>query len=99
MRIHWGLFGATLATIAFFAGRGSMAGGTESKLDSLAFLAGSWERKVGNVTMEEHWTRPSGGCMMGMMRQVTDGRVSVREFILLEESEEGMRMTVKHARL
>ena len=85
-----------LVSLGVFMSRSSIADKTESKLDSLAFLAGSWERRVGNTTMEEHWTRPSGGCMMGLMRQVSDGRTQIREFLLLEETDSGIVMTVKH---
>ena len=74
----------------------STADRADPKLEGLSFLAGSWHRQNGNTVMEEHWTAPSGGCMMGMMRQVTEGKVGVREFILLEEGEDGIRMSVKH---
>ncbi len=86
----------TMVLVGFFIGRMSMAGAPESKLDQLGFLAGSWERQVGNTRMEEHWTLPAGGCMMGLMRQVTDGKTGIREFLLLEETDAGIIMTVKH---
>jgi hypothetical protein len=68
----------------------------QSQMDKLAFIAGAWERSAGKTRNEELWTPPSGGCMMGLMRQLTDGKVSVREYILIEETHEGILMSVKH---
>ena len=33
---------------------------------------------------------------MGLMRQITDGKTGIREFLLLEETDSGIVMTVKH---
>src|SRR5687768_5588828 len=96
MRLNKLVVVGLLVVAAFLVGRGSMATSPGSKLEQLGFLAGSWEWQVGNTTMEEHWTHPAGGCMMGLMRQVTDGKPGIREFLLLEETDAGMVMTVKH---
>src|SRR5206468_2932453 len=78
---------------------GAFAGGRQGpkalKVESLAFMAGAWEKSDGAVSMEEHWTAPQGGCMMGMFRQV-NGDKKLREFEVIEESPEGMIMTIKH---
>jgi hypothetical protein len=65
------------------------------KAESLAFMAGAWERTEGTVKMEEHWTAPNAGCMMGMFRQV-NGDKKLREFEVIEETPEGVIMTIKH---
>jgi hypothetical protein len=75
-----------------FGGRGQEK---PLKVESLAFMTGAWERTEGGVKMEEHWTAPLGGCMLGMFRQV-NGERKLREFEIIEETPEGVVMTIKH---
>ncbi|HWW62811.1 MAG TPA: DUF6265 family protein, partial [Thermoanaerobaculia bacterium] len=57
--------------------------------DLPSWMAGSWQLKTGDVTMEEHWTSPGGGVMLGMHRDVTkDGRTSF-EFLRIEKKKDG----------
>lgn len=66
------------------------------KVAQLAFMTGSWERQQGTTKMEEHWTTPVAGCMMGMFRQVAGDKTAVREFEVIEETPNGVIMTIKH---
>ncbi|HVS02327.1 MAG TPA: DUF6265 family protein, partial [Thermoanaerobaculia bacterium] len=58
-------------------------------LADLAWMTGSWEGTSGEVRMEEHWTAPAGGLMVGMHRDVGEGR-SFFEFLRLEETAAGI---------
>jgi len=92
--------GLAFAAVAICAAGVSAAFGRRGqdkplKVDSLAFMAGEWERTEGAAKMEEHWTAPLGGCMMGMFRQVNGDR-KLREFEVIEETSDGVVMTVKH---
>ena len=53
-------------------------------LDSLDWIAGSWYGATGGVEMEEHWTRPKGGSMIGIHRDVANGRTVSFEFLRIE---------------
>jgi hypothetical protein len=66
------------------------------KVEQLAYMTGSWDTTRGNSHLEEHWMAPAGGCMMGMMRQTTDGKTGIREYEIIEETPEGILMTFKH---
>ena len=46
--------------------------------------------------LEERWNPPLGNSMTGTMRWVKDGKASLYEFLLLEESEAGLRLHVRH---
>lgn len=59
--------------------------GVPAKVDSLAWLAGSWQCRRGAVLVEEHWTRPAGETMLGMGRTLKDGRTAEFEFLRIEE--------------
>ena len=58
--------------------------------DSLAWMAGTWEGAQGNVQMEETWTRPHGRTLLGVHRDVKDGRTVGFEFLRIEETPEGL---------
>ena len=59
-------------------------------LSSLAWMAGSWEGEAGGVEMEEHWTAPKGGVMLGLHRDVRPERPAFFEFLRIVETEDGV---------
>ena len=59
-------------------------------LTDLAWMAGRWTGEEEGVKMEEYWTEPGGGVMVGLHRDVfPDGKVFF-EFLILEARENGM---------
>ena len=68
----------------------------DMKIEQLAWMAGAWEHRDGANVLEEHWMAPSGGCMMGIMRQSNNGKVNIREFEVIEETPEGLSFTLSH---
>src|SRR5437763_12237846 len=97
MRKNWLLAGSALMVVgamAVPAGRGRED--RPLRVASLGFMAGSWQAQQGEIRMEEHWTAPAAGCMMGMFRQVRGATTSVREFEIIEETTDGVVMTIKH---
>jgi hypothetical protein len=54
-------------------------------LDRLAWLAGSWTGGEGDTVMEEHWTTPAGGMMVGLHRDLRPGRRAFFEFLRIVE--------------
>lgn len=54
-------------------------------LQSVAWLAGSWACDYRGALIEEHWTAPSGGTLMGMSRTVRDGKTREWEFLRIEK--------------
>jgi hypothetical protein len=53
-------------------------------LHSLSWLEGRWTGQDDGVDMEEHWTSPSGGGLLGMHKDVKDGRMVSFEFLRIE---------------
>ena len=41
-----------------------------ARLESLRWMTGCWEQKGIRATVEEHWTRPAGGAMLGLGRTI-----------------------------
>lgn len=59
----------------------SATGGDLRPLHELAFLAGNWVGESGQVEMEEIWTEPKGGVMLGLHRDVAPGKAAFFEFL------------------
>jgi hypothetical protein len=57
---------------------------------SLTWLAGSWSGESGGLEMEEHWTSPLGGALLGMHRDVKNGRMVEFEFLRIDASGEAV---------
>ena len=57
-------------------------------LADLAWMAGSWQGVTEGVEMEEHWTAPKGGSMIGIHRDVAKGRTMSFEFLRIEMQKE-----------
>jgi len=58
----------------------------ETGLTPLAFLAGGWRTANGPVTVEEHWTSPEAGSMLGCGRMMRDGETVLFEFLRIEQN-------------
>jgi len=59
-------------------------------VEPLAWMAGAWSFTTGTQTSEEHWLAPAGGAMLGMNRDVRDGKMADFEFMRIEASAEGV---------
>ena len=58
-----------------------------TSLEDLLWLAGYWAASAGGTTMEEVWTEPAGGVMLGLHRDVTAGRPAFFEYLRIEQRE------------
>ena len=61
--------------------------GPAAKPAALAWMAGSWSGTKDGVASEEHWTTAEGGMLVGMHKDVRDGRAISFEFFRIVEEE------------
>lgn len=54
-------------------------------LANLAWLAGCWEARQGEASIEEIWSKPAGGSMLGLGRTVKGGKTTSFEFMQFRE--------------
>lgn len=66
--------------------RGEAASG---EVERLAWLEGRWEGVSGGVAMEEQWTSVRGGALLGLHRDLKDGRMVSFEFFRIQATPEG----------
>ncbi|MGH9866580.1 MAG: DUF6265 family protein [Candidatus Polarisedimenticolia bacterium] len=65
------------------------AAGTPA-LEDLSWMAGAWGSEQEGVAMEEHWTSPRGGLMVGMHRDVLPSGKAFFEFLRIEARPDGI---------
>jgi Domain of unknown function (DUF6265) len=56
----------------------------------VGWMAGSWQGSEAGLEMEETWLPPKGGAMLGMHRDVKEGRMVSFEFLRIETDKDGL---------
>lgn len=67
-----------------------------ARIEDAAWLAGRWVGTGFDGQMEESWSPPVGGQMVGHFRYSIDGQPQFYEMLLMDVIAEGVRMRVKH---
>lgn len=62
----------------------------------LAWLTGIWVGDRAGDTIEEHWSTPAGGALMGMFRWLHAGQVRFYELMTLEPEGDTLIFRIKH---
>ena len=57
----------------------------KGSLEDLSWLTGCWEGRQGAASLEEIWSKPGGGSMLGLGRTVKDNRTVSFEFMQFRE--------------
>jgi hypothetical protein len=59
-------------------------------LAPVAWMAGDWETREATPYVEEHWTGPAGGAMLGASRAIKNGKMVEFEFLRIEARADGI---------
>lgn len=88
----------TLAVLVFaFTSPLQAADPKTLKVEDLAWMAGRWTGTMGDAPLEEQWSVPAGGTMMGMFRWMKkNGTTSMYEFLTIEPSPQGPVYYMRH---
>ncbi|HET8966033.1 MAG TPA: DUF6265 family protein [Candidatus Acidoferrum sp.] len=80
------------AAAIFAAGRSASgeAAGDAGVLAPVSWLAGDWETRDVTPYVEERWTGPAGGAMLGTSRAIKDNKMVEFEFMRLEARADGI---------
>lgn len=68
---------------------GPVSAPTAGDVSSLSWLSGRWTGTDGGVAMEEEWTAPAGGALLGLHRDVKGDRMVSFEFLRIQAGAEG----------
>jgi len=61
-----------------------------TELSDLGWMAGNWTGVQDGIEMEESWLAPKGGSMLGVHRDIRNGRTVSFEFFRIEATAEGI---------
>jgi hypothetical protein len=64
--------------------------GATHEISDLAWLSGDWQTPPGKAQIDEHWTMPAGGSMMGLSRTVVGGSTVQFEYLRIEQRADGI---------
>lgn len=59
-------------------------------IDRLSWMTGSWVMEHGGARVEEHWTPPRAGTMMGVGRTIKGDKTVFFEFLRIEATPDGI---------
>jgi hypothetical protein len=62
----------------------------QADLTDLRWLSGCWTAPTRGGVVEEQWTAPAGGLMLGVNRSLRDGQVGGHEFLRIRAEEDGL---------
>ena len=82
----------TAHTLALDAGNTSPA----AEIDQIDWIAGHWHGEAFGGQIEEVWSKPAGGAMMGMFRLVQGDEVGFYELLTLLEENGSLVFRLKH---
>ena len=69
------------------------------RVADFAWMAGIWQGEIGGDFIEEQWSDPAGGVLMGMFRWVNggrDGQIAMYELMSIEPGAEGPVLWLRH---
>jgi len=81
----WILHLACLLWLYLIAAVPVASSGDLPKLDAVSFLSGHWVGTSRGIEMEELWLEPKGGMMLGLHRDVAQGRETFFEYLRIED--------------
>lgn len=71
----------------------------QAKTGSIAdvsFVQGSWKATWGDRSVDAVWSAPGAGSIVGYVRVIRDGKVTLYEMFAFEETEQGLVVLVRH---
>lgn len=82
--------------VALLAPLPAAASPRNATIDDAAWLAGRWVGEGLGGQVEEVWSPPAGGQMVGHFRLVRNGAPAFYELCLIDVTADGIRLRVKH---
>jgi hypothetical protein len=68
----------------------------KATVEQLAWVTGAWTGKLGERTIEQHWSAPLAGSIIAMYRSIQANRPTLYELLAMEQDGEGVVLRIKH---
>jgi hypothetical protein len=69
---------------------------SDVKLEDLSFICGHNRGELNGAIIDEHWSEVGGDTMIGMFRQIRNGKAEMYEFLTIEQTSTGLVLRLKH---
>ncbi len=73
----------------------AVQGKSTTDVSQFSWMSGCWLGETGGRQVEECWTRPSGGSLLGSAKTVRGGKTTGREFMEIGDNGDGLAFTNK----
>lgn len=70
--------------------------GPKASIDQLDWIAGHWKGDALGGQFEETWNPSKGGAMMGMFKQINDGKINFYELLTIVPKDDTLLLRLKH---
>jgi hypothetical protein len=87
--------GTSMATAAQAPQMGAGAP-AKATVDQLAWVTGAWTGRLGDRTIEQHWSAPVAGSIIAMYRSIQNDRATLYELLAIEQEGNGVVLRIKH---
>ena len=74
----------------------SLVGPAVGSITDLSWITGTWRGEAFDGTIEEIWSAPESGAMMGMFRLINEDEISFYELMIIREIEDSLILQLKH---
>lgn len=91
-RLHFSI-GLALAAVLFLT---PLAQAQKGTLNDISFLEGHWLGTFNDGPIEASWTAPAGDNIIGYIRMSKDNTATMYEMFVIEQSDKGPVVMVKH---
>jgi hypothetical protein len=88
--------GHALAAAPLDAQSAEESGREPRGVEALDWMAGAWQGPGLGGAVEEHWSAPAGGSLIGMFRLVQHEETSFTQYMLIEEEAGGVVLRFQH---
>lgn len=68
--------------------------GAFADVNALSWIAGDWQGQHEWGLVQEHYSKPDGGTILGTSRMLSEGKTSFTEFLLFQDGPDGVRLTL-----
>jgi hypothetical protein len=82
--------------IFWVAAIAAIAAEPATTVKDLAFLAGRWGGMVAGFQADEIWSSAANGSLMGVYREMKDGKTTFFEFLTIEQEDGGLMLRLRH---
>jgi uncharacterized protein DUF6265 len=96
VRIHRGMFLLLILLCDATLLAQSTKSPADVKLEDLTFICGHNRGELNGTIIDEHWSEVGGDTMIGMFRQIKNGKAQMYEFLTIEQTASGPVLRLRH---